>query len=803
MSDFLLELRSEEIPARMQVKAKDDLARLFAEEIAKSGLVADSIETFTTPRRLSLIAHGLPAETAAVSEERKGPRANAPEQALAGFLRSTGLTREQLVERDGVFFAVIDKPGRPTAEVLAEAIPAVIRAFPWPKSMRWGTASASTESLRWVRPLQGIVALLGNDVVPCEIDGIVSGRETMGHRFHHSGPVTIAGPDTYVETLRAAHVIVHLSERAAIIRDGAKTLATAAGLTLVEDEGLVLENAGLTEWPVPLLGSFDPAFLDVPPEVIQLTARVNQKYFVLRDAEGKLAPNFICTANIDASDDGKAVTGGNERVLSARLSDAKFFWENDLKVPLDVQREKLKDIVFHEKLGTVADKVDRVAKLARWLCEERIVGGSSHSSVTISRHPGPRAGVPLSISGEGSGTPDQVRGDEKLADLAERAARLCKADLVTGMVGEFPELQGIIGGDLARAQGEDDAVVGAIRDHYKPVGQGDDVPTDPVTVAVSLADKLDTLFAFFFISEKPTGSKDPFAIRRAGLAILSLIQTNGLRIDARSVFVEIAAVFIARSAHDGGWRAALGTSSPQDQLGDENFVFAKRLAAEVTLFLRDRLVQQQRDNGIRADIVEAAFESLGHVNDFVSLLARVKALQGFVTTPDGANLLAGYKRAANILKKSPSPLAGEGGAPLGAEGEGPAASAAEGLALASDSATSSAADAADPSPGANAPPSPARGEGLEIPLSYTPETSEAALIEALDAAEPRAAAAIAAEDFEGAMTALAALRAPIDAFFETVTINDPDADKRSARLALLLRVKNAVHRVADFSKIEG
>ncbi|MES2289543.1 MAG: glycine--tRNA ligase subunit beta [Pseudomonadota bacterium] len=791
MSDFLLELRSEEIPARMQVKAKEDLARLFAEEIAKSGLVAEGIEAFATPRRLALIARGLPAETAAVSEERKGPRANAPEQALAGFLRSTGLTREQLVERDGVFFAVIDKPGRPTAEVLSEAVPAVIRAFPWPKSMRWGTASASTESLRWVRPLQGIVAILGEDVVPFAFEGIESGAATLGHRFHHPGVITIGGAHDYVEKLRACHVIVHLSERTANIRDGAKKLASDAGLTLVEDEGLVVENAGLTEWPVPLLGSFDPAFLAVPQEVIQLTARINQKYFVLRDSAGKLAPNFVCTANIDAHDGGKAIVAGNERVLSARLSDAKFFWENDLKVALDAQAKKLSQIVFHEKLGTVADKVERVAKLARWLVEEGIVtsspsplrgeGRGEGASEASTRDSGALLTAPL---------PNPLPGGEReLADLAERAARLAKADLVTGMVGEFPELQGIIGGHLARAQGEPDAVADAIRDHYKPVGQGDDIPTDPVTMAVSLADKLDTLYCFFARDMKPTGSKDPFALRRAALGCLETISQENLAIPISNlvqICTEIRSVQLLELAFErdaslmrifDGLAESSDDESFVEQLlrkvgefGDLNGVKVKldvdeqafkwayeavvmihrkkRFAMEILEFLADRLKVQQREAGVRHDLIDAVF-ALGGEDDLVRLLARVKALQAFVTTPDGTNLLAGYKRASNILKKEN-------------------VTAAE-----------------------------------QKPLSYTPETSEAALIAALDAAEPRAAAAVEAEDFEGAMTALAALRAPIDAFFETVTINDPDADKRAARLALLLRVRDAVHRVADFSKIEG
>ena len=383
MTDFLLELRSEEIPARMQVKAKEDLARLFNDALAKAGLAAASVETFATPRRLALIATGLPLATDAVSEETKGPKVGAPPQAMEGFLRKAGLTQDQLIERDGVYFAVVEKAGRQTADVLAEAIPAIIRAFPWPKSQRWGAGSASTESLRWVRPLQGIVAILGDDVVPCEIEGIISGATTMGHRFHHSGPVNIGNAGDYAEKLRAAHVLVHFSERCALIRDGAKAAAAAAGLTLVEDEGLVVENAGLTEWPVPMLGRFDPAFLDVPQEVIQLTARVNQKYFVCHDSAGKLANAFVCTANIEAHDGGAAIVAGNEKVLAARLSDAKFFWEQDLKVALDDQGAKLAQITFHEKLGSVADKVERVAKLARWLVEEGIVGPCSR------RRPGP------------------------------------------------------------------------------------------------------------------------------------------------------------------------------------------------------------------------------------------------------------------------------------------------------------------------------------------------------------------------------------------------------------------------------
>jgi glycyl-tRNA synthetase beta chain len=784
-NDFLLELRSEEIPARMQADGRFHLREELSDALHAAGVsIPDSdFVTYASPRRLAVIVRGLPMATPPRNEEVKGPKTSAPPQALDGFLRKTGLTREQLTERNGVFFAVTEKPGRATADVLADAIPAIIRAFPWPKSMRWGNASASTESLRWVRPLHGIVALFGEEVVPVTVAGIDSGAVTYGHRFHHPGAITIGSAADYVDKLRMCHVIVDQDERAATIRTRAEALAAEAGLELVPDEGLVAENAGLTEWPVPLLGRFDPAFLDVPPEVIQLTARVNQKYFVCRSADGKLADAFVCTANIDASDGGAKIVEGNRKVLAARLADARFFYDTDLKVPLEDQAKKLEKIVFHEKLGTLADKVDRVAKLARWLVEEGIVGGenilpgtgrgTSEAGGGGKPQMSPSEDAPLHRPADG---PPPHAGEDKahLAHLAERAARLCKADLVTGMVGEFPELQGLMGGYYAAAQGEDPRVAEAIRDHYKPVGQGDDVPTAPVTVAVSLADKLDTLATFFAIDERPTGSKDPFALRRAALGIIRLVLENRLRAELLNPLFHACAnahFRLQRSPLDRVWPAIAEYEAISRQLVNRDtfqrlielatdqanadaaqYVDQGKTDARVLFsFFADRLKVQQREAGVRHDLIDAVF-ALGGEDDLVRLLARVRALQSFVGTDDGANLLAGYKRAANILKKEGV----DASAPVGHE-----------------------------------------------PLSYTPEKDEAALIAALDAAEPAAARAVAAEDFEAAMAALATLRAPIDAFFDTVTVNDSDAAKRAARLALLARVRASVHTVADFSKIEG
>ena len=744
MADFLLELLSEEIPARMQARAASDIVRLFQERLAEDGLIPESVTAYVTPRRLALVARGLPTQTAATSEEIKGPRVSAPPQALEGFLRKTGLSAGQLLERDGVYFATIEQEGRLTAEVLAEAVPDVLRGFPWPKSMRWGEASAAPESLRWVRPLQGIVALLGEQIVEFEIAGIKSGAATVGHRFHHPGTITIGSASDYAEKLRACHVLLDPAERRDLILEGATRVAAEAKLVLVDDEGLLQENAGLTEWPVPLLGSFDPEFLQVPREVIQLTMRTNQKYFALVDGSENLSPHFVCVANILASDGGAAIAEGNRKVLAARLADAKFFWEHDLKVPLADRAAKLDQIVFHEKLGTVADKVDRVARLAKWLVQERIVR----------------------------------RVD---ADHVQRAARLAKADLLTEMVGEFPELQGTLGGYLARAQGEPDPVADAIRDHYKPAGQNDEVPDDPVTVTVNIADRIDTLVAFFSIGEKPTGSRDPFALRRAALGLLQILVRNGLRIPLREVLVQAA--ILLKLSRLGALNSVTFPDLLDEEEGDHEITaevgsftyrYGSRISTRwnsaltpkiergqliedvidiqeaVMLFFADRLKVQQREAGVRHDLIDAVF-ALGGEDDLVRLLARVKALQDFVESAHGADLLGGYKRAANILKK-------ENWASR-------------------------------------------RLDDSNFP--YSPEPEERALDEALDVAGPRVAAAVAEEDFERAMKVLAGLRGPVDDFFDKVTVNDADPVRRETRLNLLARMRDAVHRVADFSRIEG
>jgi glycyl-tRNA synthetase beta chain len=713
MADFLLELRSEEIPARMQANARNELARMFAECTAEAALSTGAIDVYSTPRRLALIARDVAEATEASREELKGPRTSAPPHALQGFLRKTGLGKNQLEERDGVYFATIERAGRPASDILAETIRRIVADFPWPRSMRWGDGA-----LRWVRPLHGLVALLGEQIVPVEIDGIDSGATTVGHRFHHPGDITIGGASDYVEKLRACHVIVDQEERERLIREGAAAAAKKARLTLLPDEGLVVENAGLTEWPVPLVGRFDPEFLDVPREVIVLTMRTNQKYFACTNDEGLLAPAFVCVANIAANDGGEAIAEGNARVLAARLADARFFWEQDLKVPLEEQAKKLDGIIFHEKLGTVADKVERVAKLARWLVDSGVVKAD----------------------------PNQV----------ERAARFAKADLVTGMVGEFPELQGVIGGYLAEAQGEPRAVADAIRDHYGS-------PSEPASIAVALADKLDSIAAFFGVDLRPTGSKDPFALRRAAISSIEIIVRNGLRLSLTQAL---------RGALAN--RAGQATDSAPTHRLDS-------VAAELIDFFADRLKVQQREAGVRHDLIDAVF-ALGGEDDLVRLLARVNALQSFVETDDGADLLTAYKRAANILKKEKW----TGGVLTSAAEDGiPQTGEEDPLVLVDD-----------PIVGEAVAEMASGHAGADLP-------QEKALIAALDRAEPKASKAIDAENFTAAMAALASLRKPIAEFFDHVTVNDPDPAKRERRLNLLMRFRDAVDRVADFSRIEG
>lgn len=763
MADFLLELFSEEIPARMQPVAAQQLREKFAALLQESGLTATTVDTYATPRRLTLIAHGLPAASEATSEERRGPRADAPAQAIEGFLKSTGLSREQLEERDtgkGVFlFANLSREGRATAEILAAKLPALIAGFQWPKSQRWGQASASTASPRWVRPLREIVALLDSEIVEFDALGIQSGRTTFGHRFMGaSGPLCITSVQTYAKQLAEGFVVLSAGERRALIRADAEAAAERAGLVLRPDEGLEAENAGLTEWPVPLLGHFDPAFLDVPPEIIQLTMRTNQKYFAVEDTDGKLAPAFVCVANLEAPDAGATIVAGNERVLSARLSDARFFWEQDKAKPLESFAEKLKDIVFHEKLGTMAEKVERVAKLARWLVESGAI-------------PNP--------------APDQF-SDAEFADRVERAAQLAKADLTTGTVGEFPELQGIIGGYLAEAQGEKPGVVSALKQHYAPVPEG------CIPVAVALADRLDTLVSFFAIKEIPTGSRDPFALRRAALSVISSILRDEIRISvgelARKCEREL---HLSALIHQYMLNRGIGLQDSDDRnyhveivggtrclfYGDklidvtdvvlkskfyENVSLDSDVSTDVVGFLLDRMKGQQREAGVRHDLIDAVF-ALGGEDDLVRLLARVKALQAFVETDDGKNLLAGYKRAANILKAEEKK---------------------DGRSYAIDL------DALD---------SEYIGE-TETNLARLFARSEGAsgvlLFDEVDELLGR-------EDFEGAMKLLATLREPVDRFFEEVTVNDPVPDVRARRLSLLAGVRDAMHKVADFSKIEG
>jgi glycyl-tRNA synthetase beta chain len=675
MPQFLLELFSEEIPARMQTGAAADLARLFREGLAQADLPFDTLRAFAGPRRLTLVVDGLPTGQADRIDERKGPRVGAPDAALLGFLRSAGVARDALTDRDGVWFAVVARAGRPTSEILAELTASVVARFPWPKSMTWGSGT-----LRWVRPLHSLLCVFDGRIVPAVVEGVTVGDMAEGHRYMgERRPFRALDFDTYREALSAHFVVLDVEERKRRILDGARALCAGRGLRLVEDAGLLDEVAGMVEWPTPMLGDMDPRFLELPPEVIRTSMRTHQRYFAVRRPGGSgLAPHFICVANIETADGGALITAGNARVLSARLDDARFFWEQDRETLLEARLSVLEGVTFHARLGTMRQRVERVRRLA----------------VAI---------APL------------VGAD---ADLAGRAALLAKADLATGMVGEFPELQGVMGGYYAAAQGETPAVSEAVGDHYRPQGPGDSVPTAPVSLAVALADKLDTLVGFFSICQAPTGSRDPFALRRAALGVIRLILENGLRVRLGGLIAK------AQESYE----------SP---------------AAGLLAFFDDRLKVSLRDAGKRSDLVDAVF-ALGD-DDLVRVTRRVDTLGAFLATDDGANLLAGFKRASNILAAE---------ARKGALPDGP----------------------------------PVRIE--------TPQ-EERDLFDALAAEAPRIDAALAAEDVSAALTALAGLRTSVDAFFEKVLINADDPAVRANRLRLLVAVREEARKVADFSRVSG
>ncbi|MEQ9314466.1 MAG: glycine--tRNA ligase subunit beta [Henriciella sp.] len=720
MAELLLELFSEEIPARMQAKAESDLKEALVKGLAEAGVEHGDVTALSGPRRLAVSISGLPEKSADVSEEKKGPKVGAPDQAVQGFLRGAGLDSIDQAEvrsdpKKGDFYvAVREIPGRPLDEIIAELVPHIVRGFHWPKSMRWGRGE-----LRWVRPLQRIVCVFNGKTVDFDIDGLKSGNETEGHRVHGRGPFTVSSLDEYRTKLEMkGSVVLSREDRRLLIEEQAYKVCAEAGLELVEDKGLLEEVTGLAEWPVVILGEMDPAFLDLPGEVIQLSMRTHQKYFAVRDPKtGKLAPNFVVVANIEAADGGKAIAAGNRKVLSARLDDARFFWDNDRKTPLETMAKKLSTIDFKKELGSIADKVERVAALARELA--------------------PKVGAD--------------------PDKAERAARLAKADLVSGMVGEFPELQGVMGGYYAREQGEDAAIAAAIAEHYKPQGPSDAVPTEPVSIAVALADKLDTLVGFWAIDEKPTGSKDPFALRRAALGVVRIILENEVRLKLSAEFQAQLEQLIDES-ESGHWswgsdHASKYTdlesgvvASPQTRVPDPS-----KIPADLLAFFADRLKQYLRDAGARYDLIDAVF-ALGE-DDLVLIVKRVEALGGFLETEDGTNLLAGYKRAVNILKAE---------------------------------------EKKDGKEFAGAPDE-----------SLFEQDEEKKLYAAIEHSVSAADAALKAEDFEKAMVALSSLRAPVDAFFDNIQVNADRPELRQNRLLILNSIRDALHRVADFSKISG
>jgi len=738
MAELLIELFSEEIPARMQKKAADDLKGMITSALKEAGLTFDAADAYVTPRRLALVVDGVPESTPDISEERRGPRVDAPEKALEGFMRGAGVTRDQLEEREekkGTFFyAKIEKPGRAATEVIAEAVEATVRNFPWPKSQRWGAGS-----LKWVRPLHSILCLFGGKVVALEVDGIAAADSTQGHRFLAPETFSVTDFADYKAKLAAAKVTLDAADRMAQIEEACISLAAEKGVEWIEDRGLLAEVAGLVEWPVPLMGGFDKAFMDVPEEVLILTMKKDQKYFVTRDPKtGKLAPYFITVSNTITADGGALVAAGNERVLSARLADAKFFWDQDLKGKLDDNLSALEEIVFHKELGMVSDRVERMKKLAAYLA--------------------PYCG----------------------ADEAEavRAAELAKADLVSGMVYEFPEVQGVMGRYYAKAQGETDAVSDAIRDHYAPAGPSDDCPFAPVSVAVALAEKLDTLVGFFGIDQKPTGSKDPFALRRAALGVIRLITENSIRASLGEL-IDQARFAIYLQASD-----QMVSADDIEQAGDnvvpsssfwrvlvDKFGVSNMARFDLLAFFADRLKVQQRDKGVRHDLIDAVFADGD--DDLVRVLNRVAALSAFLETDDGTNLLAGYKRAANILKAEEK----KDGA-IGASIDWDLFEFEEERQLAELFMHRQ-----------------AGAQGMQA--------GEPAAISGAVPVKEAVSRALSEEDFEKAMTALSSLRAPIDAFFDKVIVNADDATVRANRLALLAEIRSAVNTVADFGLIEG
>lgn len=701
MADLLIELFSEEIPARMQARARADLKTLVTHGLVEAGLTYAGAGAFSTPRRLTLAIEGLNTQSLPTREERKGPATTAPDAALEGFLRSTGLSRDQLEIRDEkkgqAYYAVIEKPGRPAAPIIADVLEHTIRTFPWPKSMRWGSGS-----LRWVRPLHSILCLLsdeaGAEVVPLTVDGIVAGNITGGHRFLSPARFAVTGFDDYAAKLRRAHVILDSAEREAAILQGAQNLAFAAGMELVADAALLTEVAGLVEWPVPLMGKIAPAFLDLPPEVLQTSMREHQKFFSTRNPATGRIEGFVTVANTEPADHGAMILKGNQKVLTARLSDAKFFWENDLRVAKSGMSEwldALDNVTFHNKLGSQKARIDRIAALAREIAP--MVGAD--------------------------------------ADLAETAAKVAKADLRSAMVGEFPELQGLMGMYYARAAGLPEAVANAARDHYAPLGPNDSVPANPVSVAVALADKIDTLTGFWAIDEKPTGSKDPFALRRAALGVIRLVLGNGVRLSLRHLRVMADELF-----------------SEETQSGEQVPESAGFDYDSLLNFFHDRLKVYLKDQGIRPDIIEACL-AMPNNDDLTLLVKRAEALAAFLKSDDGTNLLQGAKRATNILTQAESK------------------------------------DGVEYSYGAD--------------VKFAETDAERALFAALDTAEAQITPAMAREDFAAAMTAMATLRAPIDAFFTAVQVNDENPIIRRNRLNLLHRIRALCAGVADFSKLDG